>query len=86
VVEIGGDGHGGIATLGGRRKGVGGQGEVSFAVVEEKTELHLSAIGRVVITAGTDEQVREAVVVGIEEEDGFVLEVGEGCEGGLGEK
>lgn len=84
VVEVGGNGYGGVATLGGGGEGIRRQGKVSFSIVEEEAELHGAAIRRVIVAAGADEQIGEAVVVGIEEEDGFVFEVGEGGEGGLG--
>ena len=83
VVEVGGDGYGRVASLGGGREGFGSQGKMSFSIVEEEAELHGAAIGWVVVATGSDKQVWEAIVVGIEEEDGFVFEVGEGSEGGL---
>jgi len=83
VVEVGGDGYGRVASLGGGREGVGSQGKMSFSIVEEEAELHGAAIGWVVVATGSDKQIGVSIVVGIEEEDGFVFEVGEGSEGGL---
>ena len=57
---------------------------MAFSVVDKEAVLHLAAKGWVVVAAGADEQVEVAVVVGVEEEDGFVLEIGELVKGGFG--
>src|SRR5579859_2909221 len=83
VVEVTGDGDGGVDAVGMGGEGVGCEGEVAVAVIEEEAVLHLPAIGGLVIAAGSDEEVGVAVVVGVEEEDGLVFEVRELEEGGL---
>src|SRR5580658_212200 len=84
AVEVAGDRHGGIDTIGVGGEGVGGEGKMAFAVAEEQAVLHLAAEGGIAVAAGSDEQVEVAVTVGIEEKDGLVLKVGELVEGGLG--
>ena len=84
AIKVTGDGHSGIDAIGMGREGVGGEGEVAVTVIEEEAVLHLAAIGGMAVAAGADKEVWEAVAIGIEEQDGFVFEVGEGIEGGLG--
>jgi len=83
VIEIAGDGYGGVDAIGMGGYGVGGEGEMAVTVIEEEAVLHLPGIGGMVIAAGADEEIGEAVVVGIEEQDGLVFEIGELVEGGL---
>ena len=83
MVEVAGYGYAGIDAVVGWRKCIRGKGEMAFAVAKEEPELHLAGIGRVVVAAGSDKEVEVAVVVGVEEENGFVVKVLELIEGRL---
>ena len=84
VVEIACDGDAGIDAIGYGGKSVGGKGKMAFAVVEKKAELHLPAKGRVVVASGSDKEVGVSIVIGVKEEDCFVVKILELVEGGLG--
>ncbi len=84
AVEVAGDCDGRVHAIGMGLEGIGVEGEMAFTVAEEKPVLHLAAEGAAGVAARADEQVEISVVVGVEEQNGFVFEVGELVESGFG--